>query len=102
MTSNPQVMTSARIRAEMADTTPPCAAQPDLFFEPDTSVRFGEKPAAKELRERSAKILCLSCPVRDLCLELARREEPDAGIWGGFTYDQIRDSRGGDARGWSA
>lgn len=84
MTSNSQAMNPARIRAEMADTTPPCSEQPDLFFGPD-----GELPKGRELRERSARTLCLSCPVRGLCLQLAALERPADGIWGGFTSDEI-------------
>lgn len=84
MTSNSQVMTTARIRAEMADTTPPCSTQPDLFFGPDE-----ELPKGRELRERSARTLCLSCPVRELCLRLAGLEGPAYGIWGGFAAEEI-------------
>lgn len=87
----PQSQTTPRLRAALAAHVLPCAAQPELFFEPDTSDRFGEKPAAKELRERSAKNLCKSCPARELCLELATRECPAAGIWAGYTADELSD-----------
>lgn len=89
MSPDPKTLPTARLRAALADHRLPCAKQPELFFEPDTADRFGEKPAAKELRERSARVLCLSCPARTLCLELAVRERPAAGIWAGFTADEI-------------
>lgn len=89
MSPDLQSQTIERLRAALAEHTLPCASQPELFFEPDTSTRFGEKPAAKEMRERSARVLCLSCPARALCLELALREQPTAGVWAGFTADEI-------------
>ncbi|GAA1450553.1 WhiB family transcriptional regulator [Nocardiopsis tropica] len=89
MSATPQSQSTARLRAALADHQLPCTKQPELFFEPDTSDRFGETPAAKEMRERSARTLCLSCAARDLCLELALREKPAAGIWGGLSSDEI-------------
>lgn len=89
MSTSPQNQTIERLRAGLAEHTLPCASRTELFFEPDTSDRFGEKPAAREMRERSAKTLCGSCPARELCLELALRETPAAGIWAGFTSDEI-------------
>ncbi|GHD23412.1 hypothetical protein GCM10007147_18630 [Nocardiopsis kunsanensis] len=87
----PQEQPTSRLRDGLADRHPlPCSKQPDLFFEPDTSTHLGEKPAARELRERSAKALCAGCPARELCRELALREQPAAGIWGGLTHDEIR------------
>ncbi|WP_117198327.1 WhiB family transcriptional regulator [Nocardiopsis sp. TNDT3] len=89
MSPDPKTLSTARLRAAMAEHHLPCATQPELFFEPDTSDLFGEKPAARTLRERSAKVLCLTCPVRELCLELALRDLPSAGVWGGLTHDEI-------------
>lgn len=81
---------TARLRAGLADQQLPCAFQPELFFEPDTSTPTGgESRAAKKRRERSARALCLACPARPLCLELALRERPAAGIWAGFNFDEI-------------
>ncbi|WP_157982473.1 WhiB family transcriptional regulator [Nocardiopsis sp. FIRDI 009] len=86
--------TTARLRADLADHTLPCAAQPELFFEPDTATPYSETRAAKKLRERSAAALCESCPARALCLELALRVKPAAGVWAGYTakeIDRLRD-----------
>lgn len=90
MSPDPKGLTTAQLRAELADNRLPCTAQPELFFEPDTSDRFGETPAASALRERAAKVLCDTCPVRAMCLELATRDLPAAGIWGGLTHAEIR------------
>lgn len=83
--------TTERLRAGLAEHTLPCADQPELFFEPDTSVRFGETPAVRELRENAARTLCESCPARQICLELALRESPAVGVWAGYTADELAD-----------
>ncbi|RKS06700.1 WhiB family redox-sensing transcriptional regulator [Nocardiopsis sp. Huas11] len=84
-----QNQSTERLRAALAEHTLPCMSQPELFFEPDSSDLFGEKPAAKELRERSARNLCERCPAREMCLELALRESPAAGVWAGYTADEL-------------
>lgn len=86
----PQEQTTSRLRDGLADHPLPCSEQSQLFFEPDTFAHRLEPHAVRRMRERSAKALCTSCPVRELCLELARREQPTAGVWGGFTHDEIR------------
>jgi WhiB family redox-sensing transcriptional regulator len=51
-----------------------------LFFAPsDTEVRD-----VKLARERKAKAICGSCPVRIECLEYAIRIRETHGIWGGL------------------
>ncbi len=92
MTSTPQLRSADRLRATISDQVVPCAARPELFFEPDDISRNGERPAAREMRERAARTLCASCPARQLCLELARVERPAYGIWGGFTATEITNS----------
>ncbi|WP_051415543.1 WhiB family transcriptional regulator [Nocardiopsis sp. CNT312] len=91
MSPDPKSQTTARLRAGLAEHTLPCAARPELFFEPDTTDLFGEKPAAKELRENAARTLCESCPARALCLELALRESPAAGVWAGYIANELTD-----------
>ncbi|MFE3458591.1 WhiB family transcriptional regulator [Nocardiopsis aegyptia] len=81
--------TTGQLRAGLADHKLPCAKQPALFFEADTSVPYRESRAARQLRERSAAALCQGCPARALCLELALREPPAAGVWAGYTAQQI-------------
>ncbi|SHK20251.1 WhiB family transcriptional regulator, redox-sensing transcriptional regulator [Nocardiopsis flavescens] len=90
MSSDQKGLSTAQLRAELASNLLPCTSQPELFFEPDTSDRFGEAPAVRTLRERSAKVLCDTCSARAMCLELAVREQPVAGVWGGLTADELR------------
>jgi len=49
-------------------------ADPDLFF-PN---RGGSG--------RLAKMICMKCPVRELCLEDALARQEKYGIWGGMTH----------------
>ncbi|MFE1081725.1 WhiB family transcriptional regulator [Nocardiopsis alba] len=93
MSSTPQHRSAGQLRDAIGDQVVPCVAQPALFFAPDDSSRNGERPAARELRERSARTLCASCPAKGLCLELARLERPAYGIWGGFTATEITNSK---------
>lgn len=92
MSPTQQTQSADRLRAAIGERVIPCVDQPDLFFEPD-----GELPRGREMRERSARKLCLSCPAREECLKLARLEQPAAGIWGGFTADEIRHQQKGAA-----
>ncbi|AZI58403.1 WhiB family transcriptional regulator [Nakamurella antarctica] len=55
----------------------PChEGDPDLFF--------AELPNELEL----AKMLCIDCPVRALCLERALERQEPWGVWGGEIFDQ--------------
>lgn len=56
---------------------------PDLWF-PATSLPSEAAPAIA---------VCLTCPVRAECLDLAVRSHAEAGIWGGMNPDQIRQMR---------
>ncbi|NND74242.1 MAG: WhiB family transcriptional regulator [Ilumatobacter sp.] len=56
-----------------------------IFFPPMRS----EKRTAKAARERRAKDVCTSCPVRSDCLDEAMANGERHGIWGGLT-DQER------------
>ncbi len=44
-----------------------------------------EPKAMRLRRERRAKALCASCPVRETCLEQAIAVDERFGIWGGMT-----------------
>jgi WhiB family transcriptional regulator, redox-sensing transcriptional regulator len=52
----------------------------NLFFPPS----YIEDRAQKLLRERQAKAICATCPVRVECLEYAVRTREPHGIWGGL------------------
>jgi WhiB family redox-sensing transcriptional regulator len=56
---------------------------PEMFFPVGTT-----GPAAMQLD--AAKSICLSCIVRDQCLEWAMATGQDAGVWGGLSEDERR------------
>ena len=57
--------------------------QPDLWF-PNTSNPNDYRPAIR---------VCLQCPVRAECADLAVRSRAEFGIWGGLDPQQIRSLR---------
>lgn len=56
----------------------PCAEDPDLWFSEGNH------------RIQDAKTRCLTCPVRDLCLQLALGNDERFGIWGGLDAAERR------------
>ncbi len=56
---------------------------PDLFFP------IGSTGPAVEQADQ-AKQICMTCSVREECLEYALASNQDAGIWGGLTEDERR------------
>ena len=56
-----------------------------LFFGPD-----GERQPERDIRERKAKAVCASCPVRERCLTFALDTHQDFGIWGGLDDEERR------------
>ena len=54
--------------------------QAAIFFPPS----HFERKEDKEARERRAKAICQSCPVRKPCLEYALGIKEPHGIWGGL------------------
>lgn len=52
----------------------------DVFFHPE-----GERGAAREMRERTAKAICAGCPVIRECREHALSVREPYGVWGGLT-----------------
>jgi len=65
------------------------AVSPELFFTPDGE----ERPAARVLRERSARRVCASCPVTALCLAWANTTGDMHSISGGLTPEERMDAR---------
>lgn len=57
-----------------------------VFFAPVRTERKG----ARIIRERRAKTVCASCPVRSECLDHALRHDERFGIWGGLTQRERR------------
>ncbi|HLI25392.1 MAG TPA: WhiB family transcriptional regulator [Acidimicrobiales bacterium] len=60
--------------------------QAALFFPPSHFERKDDKDA----RERRAKAICASCPVRRACLDYAVRIREPHGIWGGLNENERR------------
>jgi len=59
-----------------------------LFFGPD-----GERQPEREIRERKAKAMCASCPVRSECLDYAISRPEKYGTWGGLNEDERASER---------
>ena len=57
-----------------------------VFFPPT----FPERRDDREVRERHAKMICASCPVRVDCLEHAVAIREQHGIWGGLNEAERR------------
>ena len=51
-----------------------------IFFPPS----HFERKEEKEVRERRAKAICATCPVKGPCLEYAIQIREPHGIWGGL------------------
>lgn len=69
------------------------SVDPDLFFTPE-----GERPAAREMRERSARRVCASCPVTGLygpCAQWAIKTGDRYSISAGMTYEERLAARQG-------
>lgn len=54
-----------------------------VFFGPD-----GERPGAREARERRARAICAQCPVMAECREHALTMPEHFGVWGGLNEDE--------------
>lgn len=55
---------------------------PELFFHPE-----GERGAARVARDRAAKLVCATCPVREQCAAHALTVQEPYGVWGGMSED---------------
>jgi WhiB family redox-sensing transcriptional regulator len=59
---------------------------PDLFFPVGTTGQALEQIAA-------AKAVCMTCPVKDPCLEFALGTNQESGIWGATSEEERRKLR---------
>ncbi len=57
-----------------------------VFFPPPHFERKDER----EAREKAAKAICATCPVRQPCLDYALRIREPHGIWGGLNEAERR------------
>jgi hypothetical protein len=80
-----------RLRDMVAAGDPGCLCDPELFTGPS-----GIEPEDEPADDRAARIavareVCASCPVRLACLAYTLRTRPAAGVWAGFTPEEITD-----------
>jgi WhiB family redox-sensing transcriptional regulator len=68
---------------------PGCVCDPELFTGPADIETENEPPEDRAARIAVAREVCASCPVRLACLAYALRTRPSAGVWAGFTADEI-------------
>ena len=55
---------------------------PSAFFHPD-----GERGPARHSREKAAKAICGSCPIKIQCAEHALKVREPYGVWGGLSEE---------------
>ncbi len=77
------------LRDAVLAADPGCVCDPELFTGPADI-----EPEDEPTRDRAARIavareVCASCPVRLACLAYTLRTRPAAGVWAGFTPDEI-------------
>jgi hypothetical protein len=68
---------------------PGCLCDPELFTGPADVEPENEPPEDRAARLAVAREVCASCPVRLACLAYSLRTRPAAGVWAGFTPDEI-------------
>lgn len=68
---------------------PGCLCDPELFTGPAGVEPEDEPPEDRAARIAVAREVCASCPVRLACLAYSLRTRPAAGVWAGFTSDEI-------------
>jgi Transcription factor WhiB len=68
---------------------PGCVCDPELFTGPAGIEPEAEPPEEQAARIEVARQICAVCPVRRPCLVYALRTRPAAGVWAGFTPEEI-------------
>ena len=68
---------------------PGCVCDPELFTGPAGIEPEDEPPEDRAARIEVARQICATCPVRRPCLAYALRTRPAAGVWAGFTPEEI-------------
>jgi WhiB family transcriptional regulator, redox-sensing transcriptional regulator len=78
-----------RLRDMVLEGDPGCLCDPELFTGPAAIEAEDELPEDKATRISVAREVCAGCPVRLPCLAYALRTRPAAGVWAGFTAEEI-------------
>ena len=68
---------------------PGCVCDPELFTGPASIEAEDESAEHRAARIAVAREVCAACPVRLPCLAYALRTRPAAGVWAGFTAEEI-------------
>ncbi len=68
---------------------PGCVCDPELLTGPAGIEPEDEPPDERAARIDAARQVCAGCPVRRPCLVYALRTRPVAGVWAGFTSEEI-------------
>jgi len=78
-----------KLRDLILDGDPGCVCDPELFTGP-TGLETEDEPSGdRAARIEVAREVCALCPVRLACLACTLRTRPAAGVWAGFTPDEI-------------
>ena len=83
------VLSLRGLRDVVLAADPGCACDPELFTGPADIEAEDESPEDRSARVTVAQEVCASCPVRLACLAYALRSRPAAGVWAGFTAEEI-------------
>ena len=78
-----------RLRDEVLAGDPDCLCDPELFTGPAGIEAEDEPKEERVARVTVAREVCASCPSRLACLAYALRMRPGAGVWAGFTAEEI-------------
>jgi WhiB family redox-sensing transcriptional regulator len=87
MTARLAAMTDPDLAGAVLGEDPACLLDPELHDGPTDRAR--EPALDRAAREAVAKEVCAVCPARLACLAYALRTRPTAGVWAGFTAEQI-------------
>lgn len=68
---------------------PSCLCDPELFTGPANVEPEDEPEEDRAARVAVAREVCASCPVRLACLAYTLRTRPAAGVWAGYTPEEI-------------
>jgi len=82
-------LTLRALRDAVLEGDPGCLCDPELFTGPAGIEAEDEPEQDRAARIEVARQVCASCPVRQPCLAYALRTRPAAGVWAGFTAEEI-------------
>jgi hypothetical protein len=87
--SDLQPLTLRGLRDVVLAADPGCLCDPELFTGPADIEPEDEPADERAARIAVAREVCTSCPVRLACLAYTLRTRPAAGVWAGFTPEEV-------------